>query len=244
VKIVVGSEHASSPSEQACVTWSLPKELVSYYSIVLKEACERPVQEGRETRITLPQDDPLIFELFVEYMYYGLYTTPLSLPTVNGIQSNIDAQAWVLGDSLRSVELKNAAMSRLHESYTINFVQKPKSVTPEDVKYACTNSAVGSKLRQFFFDFVVTHFADSVHVAGTTEEWDEVLVEHADARSFLLRGFRMGNNQRQIIRYKEEYMETEQEEFAAHLRVSEGLRVTLGKRNADGVLMKKEPMDM
>jgi hypothetical protein len=234
VKIVVGSE-------QARMAWPLPRALVSYHSIVLKEACERLVQEGRELRITRPEDDPQIFSLFVKYLYND-YTTPLLNSTVNGTQLNIDAQAWVLGDSLRSVGFKNAGMARLHAS--IKFLQKPKPVTPADVKYVITSTAAGSKLRRFFFDFVATYFADSTRVADTTEEWDESVVEQADARLFFLRGFRMGTNQRQIIRPKEVYMETEQEELAAHVRASDGQKVTLGKRDADGELVKREPTDM
>jgi hypothetical protein len=145
----------------------------------------------------------------------------------------------MLGDRLRSVKFKNYAMAQLHDSV------EHSPITPADVKHACKYSAADSKLRKFLLGYVARHFSDFVRVVGTTEEWDEIIGEYADARSFLLRGFRMSVNNKDTgnIKGKEEYMETGEEERAAHVRAKDGQKISLGKRNADGVLVKREPIE-
>ncbi|KAK2123946.1 hypothetical protein NOF04DRAFT_1373359 [Fusarium oxysporum II5] len=65
-----------------------------------------------EAHINLPDDDPAVFGLFVEWLYYGTYndfTSPSS--------SNIHARCWGLGHKLLCNEFKNYAMGRLYKQH-------------------------------------------------------------------------------------------------------------------------------
>lgn len=100
-------------------------------------------REYRDERIELPEDDPRIFGLFVEWMYYGSYviSPPTSYPST-------DAKCWVLGDKLLCGEFKNYAISRLYEQHIGTSFSK--TVSYDDVQYAWDNTTSVAKLRQFY----------------------------------------------------------------------------------------------
>jgi hypothetical protein len=143
IEIHVGpatSEHDST-QESTSNTWSLPQRLISHYSPFLEAACLRDTKERCENRIKLPDDDPIVFAFFVEWLYYGEYgIAPLSLPFHVGKDDvNIHVKCWILGDKLLCSEFKNYVMSRLYDQYNAKLFGRPVSTV--DVQYACDNSA-------------------------------------------------------------------------------------------------------
>ncbi|XP_014552729.1 hypothetical protein COCVIDRAFT_109450, partial [Bipolaris victoriae FI3] len=193
------------PNSDPHKVWSLPKALISHYSPFLEAACSQDFRERRENRIELPDDDVAVFALFVEWMYYGQYTvTQLSLSSANTSSStSIDAKCWVLGDKLLCTGFKNYAMGRLYTQYTATSFNT--AVTTSNVEYACDNSAMHSKLREFYVTFVATHFNDPQRIQGSAEEWDGLVLRCADMRSLLLQGFRLGD--RNFLKSKEYYFD-------------------------------------
>jgi hypothetical protein len=188
----------------------LPTALISHHSAFLKAACSRDFKEKEENRITLPNDKAAVFGLFIEWMYYGDYNTSQSTPLLSDANKSVDLNigCWILGDKLLSSAFKNYAMYRLYKLYTSDITWKP--VTTHDVQYVCENTAVESKLRHFFLAFVVESFAHPTRLKGTTEEWDELLLDHSDARSFLLRSFRMSPKKRKFVKAESEYMDKDE----------------------------------
>jgi hypothetical protein len=155
-----------------------------------------------------------VFALFVEWMYYGAYSISTALALNDADQSvNMDLQCWVLGDKLLCIEFKNYAMHRIYQRYTGGF--GICVITTHEVEYVCTRTSFESKLMQFFCAVVVTHFADSTRLKGTTEVWDQLVLEHADLRKFLLERFRTVPDARQHVRAEEEYMDVEFDEAGA-----------------------------
>ncbi|CAO2648017.1 Nn.00g089390.m01.CDS01 [Neocucurbitaria sp. VM-36] len=211
IEVCVGEGPCKCSSPETCdcnESWVLPKALISRYSSFLKSACTRDFKERNENRIELPEDDPKVFALFVEWMYYGSYTilAPSILSDNTYDDINMNARCWILGDKLLSTEFKNLAMGRLYTQcmatmFTIG------TVTPHDVQYACENSAAGSKLRQFYFSYVVEHFATPMKLKGSTEEWDEVMLHHADLRSVLIKSFRVAPEDRLKVESEKAYMD-------------------------------------
>jgi hypothetical protein len=132
-----------------------------------------------KAQIHLPEDDPAVFGLFVEWLYYGTYDD-LAAPS----SSNIHAQCWVLGDKLLCNEFKNYAMSRLYKQ-RLDF-----SMTHEDVEYAYANTSPNSKLRQFYVDFVKQNFSDPKKLRGPVGDWDTILQKDPDLRISLLLSIR------------------------------------------------------
>lgn len=196
-----------STADSRCNTWSLPKRLISHYSPFLAAACLRDFKERRENRIQLPDDDPVVFALFVEWMYYGEYAiAPLLLPVNAGSDSiSIHAKCWVLSDKLLCTEFKNHAMSRLYAQHSANIFSR--AVSTLDVQYACDNSAEDSKLRKLYVDFVATNFEKEDRVQGTVDEWDQLLSSYADMRRLLLHSFRLEVAKRSFVKSEDCYLE-------------------------------------
>ena len=238
----MGSDARSQPSPtEALATWSLPAALVTSHSLTLAEACKCPTTDGQQNRLSLPEDNPDVFELFVDFMYYGSYATNCHTNLETLAAHSMDTQAWVLGDALKSTSFKNHAMGRLHAGATEPFTW---SVTPPTMVYVCKNTATGSRLRQFFFDYTCLHFSDSSRVTGDTELWDRVLLDHADFRSHLLQQFRKKTDERHAIHALEEYLEAVKEvDRSTTFRTDNSQALALGKEKTDEELVKSEPTE-
>lgn len=197
IEIIIGCKADTAGPQD---TWCLPKSLISHYSPFLKAACTRDFKEKEENRIVLADENSNIFSMFVEWMYYGGYTT-------SGLDftTNPDAQAWVLGDKLMSTPFKNYAMGRLYDAHKIDKLFST-SVTADAVTFVCDNTVEGAKLRQFYIDFVVTHFSNPSKVLGNIEEWDSVMVDFDDVRTALFKALR-SNNQLSRVGTKNSYLE-------------------------------------
>jgi hypothetical protein len=209
VQVGTSTPLQDKSEDESCNTWSLPKRLISHYSPFLEAAGLRNFKERQEKRIELPDDDAIVFSLFVEWMYYGDYSiAPLSLPPPSTKLSesiSIDARCWILGDKLLCNEFKNHAMNRLYKQHTA--VIFGRAVTTHEVRYVCNNTASSSRLRELYVALVATNFSRRDRVLGSTDEWDELLLEHADMRSLLLQSLRVDDSERDFVQGKQHHME-------------------------------------
>jgi hypothetical protein len=205
IEIYVGMSNSLNEDTQTSLSsmWSLPKNLISHYSPFFQAACSWDFQETRNERIELPEDDPALFALFVEWMYYGSYEfSSLSL------HPSTDAKCWVLGDKLLCSEFKNYALSRLYGQHVATSFSR--AVPYNDVQYAWDNTAPAAKLRQFYVDFVIQYFENPSRLSGTIGDWDALLQNHPDIRILLLQNFRHDPTKRTQIRDLREYLELDQ----------------------------------
>jgi hypothetical protein len=140
-------------------------------------------------------------------MYYGAYTIIPAFAQSQrpGDSISIHARCWILGDKLLCTDFKNYALSHLYAQHASTFPYKP--VATQDVDYACENSVTNSKLRKFYFAFVIEHFANPDRLQGSTEEWDDLLLAHADLRQLLLQNLRMAIEERATVENEVEYLE-------------------------------------
>jgi hypothetical protein len=185
----------------------LPQSLLSSHSGFLRAACTRDFKERTENRIALPDDEPAIFASFVEWMYFGEYNVPVLMlfDTISMAAVNHHARCYVLGDKLLSTGFKNYAMHRLYAQYSAKRIFLDP-VTTQDARYVWDNTAVGSKLRQFYLDYFAQHFANQSRLKGSTEEWDDLLMDFPDARLVLLKSFRASLEQRVCVKSEGEYL--------------------------------------
>ncbi|SPJ79518.1 uncharacterized protein FTOL_07909 [Fusarium torulosum] len=182
-----------------CDQWSLPLNFISHYSPYLK-AASTSNDEGPHKRINLPEHDPAVFGLFVEWMYYGSYNAISMAP-----DPHIHAKCWILGDKLECPEFKNYVMGLLYTQHiTSPFA---KNVTYEEVEYVCDNTSSSAKLRQYYENFVVRHYATPGKLPGSTEAWDALFQKHSEMRIALLQSMRDnfagGNLMKDIVEYLE-----------------------------------------
>jgi hypothetical protein len=96
-------------------------------------------------------------------------------------------------------------MSRLYTQHTV--VTFGRAVTTHDVQYICDNTAFRSRLRQSYVALVATNFSRRDRVLGSTNVWEELLLQHADMRSLLLQSFRMDDVERSFVKSKGYYLE-------------------------------------
>jgi hypothetical protein len=241
VEIVVGRGLRPASVDYTAQTWTLPQALVSHYSAVLCNVCDRIPPATHGYRIVLPNVDPIIFDLFVEWVHHGGYTLDSDAMSMQDPNVSFATQAWALGDVLKATGFKNYTMDRLYHLYVTDDPSEP--VTPTDVRFVCTNSATDSKLRLLFFDIVTTHFSNAERVLGNVDEWDAVMQEHPDLRMYNHQGRRSSNSQ---VGSRRRYMEAEEAEESrevAEAGRAEASRAVLLERDADGVTVKQEPVD-
>jgi hypothetical protein len=181
-------------------TWMLPKALLAHHAGYFRRT-ER-FREGEQNKITLESFQPEIFELIVEFVYFGRYSNIDKLEDTARIRDS--ARAWVLGDCLDAVAFKNFAMKSLHNIYFPAHTKIPKlTVGPKLIDYCCAMTTGNSKLYQFFIAVLVGYWHDNDIICYShkeREQWDAIWDEHRDVRSDVL----FYTNQKPSIR-KESY---------------------------------------
>ncbi|KAJ4377795.1 hypothetical protein N0V83_000625 [Neocucurbitaria cava] len=175
-------------------------------------------------------------------------TSPLNVPEGIPIVAYFRPQL-LKGPGIDVVVGPNDASSSTHERESwslpkalIGFYSPlSKSRLRSQVPGARKKFAPGSLLRRFFFDLVATFFHVPARVVGTTEEWDEIMSEHAELRANLLSGFRKGADQRQSLEAKDAYMVRHKTARpSSNVANMNENTIIPAKRRADGARVKKE----
>lgn len=168
-------------------------------------------------KISLPEQDPIIFGLFVEWIYYETYESITFEPS-----PSIHAKCWVLADYLLCDELKDYAMCGLFDDHVEKgMLFGSTAISCKDVQYVCSSTAPGSNLRQFYMDFVVDHFTDKRMLRGNTAEWDEILQNDPEARLKLLE--KMRSPSATYTKSLEDYQTVNEPQRDSRLRMDVGL---------------------
>ncbi|KAK5140347.1 hypothetical protein LTR04_003039 [Oleoguttula sp. CCFEE 6159] len=163
-------------------TWILLSALLSHHSRFFKAAIERSFREAKESRVTLSEESPVVFEHFVQWVYIGDYHH-LKKAEEGLAQCDVpmrSAEVWVLVDRLCCIGLKDHAMRHLIQMHE-RHVGDPTSLCfmrLDIVAYAFANTAPNSKLRIFCVDSLVWHTKQNDHnremrmADMDTPEWD------------------------------------------------------------------------
>ncbi|KAF5229892.1 hypothetical protein FANTH_14052 [Fusarium anthophilum] len=148
--------------------------------------------------------DAVVFGLFVEWLYYGTYDD-FRLPS----SFNVHVRCWILGDKLLCNEFKNYAVGRLYKQH-VEF-----SMKYQDVELAFANTSAGSKLRQFYTDFVIQNFSDPKKLHGPIGNWDAIVQKDADLRISLLLSIRQNSSSQCHLKYLRDYLDFDEVFFTA-----------------------------
>ncbi|CEI66224.1 hypothetical protein FVEN_g4380 [Fusarium venenatum] len=176
-----GVEVRVGPTPSQDKTWSLSANLISFHSPYLKKA----YLWKENNQINLPDHDPAVFGLFVEWMHYGSYDCS-AFPK----HPSINAKCWILGDYLLCTGFKVYALSCLFKEHVDAAFRI--SISVEDVRYVCSSTTSDSTLKRFYLDFVSDHFGDPYRLRGDMAGWETFLQDQPDVRSTLLRKLRYG----------------------------------------------------
>ena len=150
VKVIVGTETQK--------TWSLPKKLLAHVSPFFDAALKGSWVEATSNNITLPEDNPVVFETFVHWIYIGNMNpgSRIDVPMYIG--------AWTLGDKLGCPAFQDYAMLQLL------FLHEDAFVEPKTVQLAYEGSMAGSRLRKWALQEFTMGIIKKKYVE-TAEEW-------------------------------------------------------------------------
>ncbi|OCL01414.1 hypothetical protein AOQ84DRAFT_403051 [Glonium stellatum] len=183
IEVVVGPYDATQR------TWVLPKALLSYHSFFFRAACEHDFKERLENRVTLPEDIPEIFGLFVQWMYSEDCDIIKHCNYEDGVYNGV--RAWVLGDKLRVRGFKNFALRQLHKLLIPLDGNEPLChIEPIEIRYAYNNTLPESELQRFFLLATAAYWDcghDKIKYLIKSEDWEDLWEEHRDFRNDLLR---------------------------------------------------------
>ena len=117
-------------------TWYLPKALLVGHSPFFTAALQGHFVEASTLRITLPEDDPSIFNTFVQWLL-GYFKR------IKGRPLSELAASWSLGDKLDCQKYQDHVMLHLMRHHRKNVVH------PTTIKTAYDKTVPGSKLRLY-----------------------------------------------------------------------------------------------
>lgn len=154
--------------------WVIQKDLITAHSLFFHCALLGVFGEAHNNVVTLPEDDPDIFGLFVRWLYTGIYKC---LDDVTLLQS---AKAWILGEKVGVTALQNHVIQGLFEDSDCFHVRLTS------LSYVYAHTVAGSKLRLYLTDRVAYELKEegSYHPVGV-EEWSALLRKGGDVASDL-----------------------------------------------------------
>ncbi|KAI4189404.1 MAG: hypothetical protein L6R41_001512 [Letrouitia leprolyta] len=136
VTVKVGSEAAQK-------SFVMHTELLTYHSAFFKAATAGNWDEAKTGVINLPEDDPEVFQLFLDW----LYQPKLCLDDIQAHSLSLIFALWIFGDKKQAAVFQNAVIEDLR-----TFTNNAPNFSPGDMRFAFDNIAEGSSLRSFLVD--------------------------------------------------------------------------------------------
>ena len=135
-------------SQDASITWYLPKALLTHHSPFFAAALNGSFAEAKLNSVTMPDDDLNVFRLWVQWLYVGnVKYQILRVEDVN----NLLVKAWILGDKLGCHIFQNNVMLELLKCHFP--ILENDLIEPSTLRAAYQGSAPGSMLRKWAIDF-------------------------------------------------------------------------------------------
>ncbi len=137
-------------------SWTIHKSLLAHHSPFFAAAFNGNFAESATNTVSLVEDHPDAFQLFVQWLYSGEIACDLDdeddLP-------NVLCLAWALGDKLQCPVFQDRAMVQLLAYF------KYKWITVDTMRLIYNISPSGSKLRSFaaddvFYDLTINRYPE------------------------------------------------------------------------------------
>lgn len=148
VKILVGQDETP---------FSIHKDLLCHYSSYFRAALNGGFEEAAKNEIKLLDEDPQIFNVFLEWLYTGNLYEPRTTIDPNGkadeertdvaLTCILILKLWVFGDKRGAPKLQNDAVDALYR-----YVKQAWIFPSHDINYVYDNTVAGARLRAFVVD--------------------------------------------------------------------------------------------
>ena len=148
VTIVVGNESGASK------IFTVHKALLCHHSSFFEAACKGNFKESFTNQIHLPEDEPIIFDDFLQWLYLGAIDETIDVGYTHWWDRVI--KLHILGDKLRVIEFQNFMIDLMKKEVVAQFKRKDRVLPTWDrvaAVYDATTAA--SELRRL----IVTIFA-------------------------------------------------------------------------------------
>lgn len=165
--------------KKASAIWTIPKAMLSLHSEFFRKACYGPFKEGRENKMMLPECEPSIFQIFVQWLYFA------TLPEVECSDGARDIWlCWTLGDRLIASAFKDRAMRAIYVWANTPSFEGGCRVLIEEIRWYLFHSTSGSLQRQFIVDCLATDLfffkRTDCEYTDKAENWKNFLIECPD----------------------------------------------------------------
>lgn len=157
-----------------------PLDLLCHVSRFFRAALKGGFQEEKEKRVTLRDDDPSAFRLFVLWLYKGQL---LESQKANPVDMLI-AKAWIMGDKLGAPGCQNYIMKVIA---TEDCWSQGLLTDTETIIYIYNNTTVGSPLRMVVVDMIL-YVWENIEQSG--EAWKALVSGGGDFIVDLLRALK------------------------------------------------------
>lgn len=136
------------------------KDLLCNKSPFFSAAVNDHWKEGQEGRVPLPNDDPAVFALYIQWIYRGRIFSRQDMGDTGGNQQEIKllVDAFVLGEKLQDQDFKDAVIDSLvYAVDTPDEQDKKWYPTPSAVDSAYRGTPESSPLRRLMVDMHFFH---------------------------------------------------------------------------------------
>ena len=127
--------------------WHLPEKLLKSKSTFFTAALEGGFAEGLSKSVALPEEDPDLFENYVEWLYVGFNESA-------EWDADTLVEQWTLGDRLGCALMQDDVMCKLIKYYEKFYIDLDTLEKIYEV------SAAGSKIRQYVVDQCLSEIRD------------------------------------------------------------------------------------
>lgn len=172
VAIVVGEEKR---------IFDVHEDLIRASSAFFDRAMAGPWKEAQDRTVSLPDDDPEIFALYVHWLYYGTLPVCCDEPGLPGNAEYLAlVKAYILGDKILDYSFQNAAIEAMVEK-SHSTAQDGKRWYPvgEVIEFAYDHTNPSDLLRELLVDMYASYGK-----SGWLDEWGE---QENVPQSFLLK---------------------------------------------------------
>ena len=149
IQIVVGKGPETK-------TFAIHEPLLTTSSAYFQRALQSTFKEGKESKVELEEEDPLIFGLMNEYLYSGHVRVSCSIVTKKRLRWLCFCELWLLAHYLQMPKLINYAMYQIFEWMdAVDKASAPSYPDLEEIYDVYERAPVDSKLRKFLADLLV-----------------------------------------------------------------------------------------
>lgn len=140
--------------------WCLHEAILAAGSTFFKAALNSPFKEGIERKVTLADEDNLVFQLFVLYLHTRTFHTN---------EIGLLLQAYVLGDKLGAPNFKALALDKIFD-----LQRQCCRFTAEQVLWVVENTLPRCGLQRLTTDAIVAHGAWRQILKYGKEDWERL----------------------------------------------------------------------